>query len=228
MINKIASLACACALCGCMLAFGGCTSDAPEMQVREDLAQTLDQVSQMDVEKLDAFVEHSPEGMDSLRSYGVDARNFARGFFEDFDYSIDDLRMEDGVAKVAVTLKGKSFEDFEAVLYERVAKLVRTKEFQKLSKKERKVRIGDEIMAAIEDVEPQTALPLSLEMTKGKDGWVFTEESQQELDAALFGFLSESEVDAGIAAVIESENEKEPPSAKDEGSAKSSKESEKA
>lgn len=87
------------------LVLGACSGPSPEEVIREDLTANLDRVKELD----DATVEElvSSMGTIGLETYGIEASDVVRSLLDGFDYTIDDITVDDegtsAVASVSVT-----------------------------------------------------------------------------------------------------------------------------
>ena len=92
------------------LVLGACSGPSPEEAIREDLTANLDRVKELD----DATVEELVGSMGTLglETYGIEASDVVRSLLDGFDYTIDDITVDDegtsAVASVSVTCKSAS------------------------------------------------------------------------------------------------------------------------
>ena len=158
------------------LALGACSGPSPEELIREDLAANLDRVKELD----DATIEELVGSMGTigLEDYGIEASDVVTSLLDGFDYTIDDITVDDeGASAVAsVTVTCKSSTDFNAQIEQAAADLMTElmedpSGLELLGDEEAlNARIGEVIMETLDGVEPrQTSVEIGY--SKTDDGW---------------------------------------------------------
>ncbi len=174
---------------------GACSSSSSndEEEIDESLAESLDSIKNLDgsvVEDIESYV-----GADALDAYGIDVEEFARTYFDGFDYSVDSIDVDGDNADVTLTISCKSMSLFEDDLTEELnnldAEFATEREKQGLSgedydQEEFDQYVGSHILDVLEDVNVVETNPLSIEMTKTDGTWEqpasFSEEIAQTIE----------------------------------------------
>ena len=92
----------------CLLVLSGCGGPSVEELIREDLTTQFDEVKSGEEDFIEGLEESAGDSFDQL---GIDASAFAQAYLDGFDYSIDEIVVEDTTATATVTLKVKSMGD---------------------------------------------------------------------------------------------------------------------
>lgn len=165
------------------LVLGACSGPSPEEVIREDLTANLDRVKELD----DATVEElvSSMGTIGLETYGIEASDVVRSLLDGFDYTIDDITVDDegtsAVASVSVTCKSAS--DFTERINQAATDLATElmndpSGLELLSDEEAlNARIGEVVMETLDEVElQQTSIEIDYSKTDG--GWTASDASE--------------------------------------------------
>ncbi len=165
------------------LVLGACSSPSPEEAIREDLTANLDRVKELD----DATVEELVSSMGSLglETYGIEASDVVRSLLDGFDYTIDDITVDDegtsAVASVSVTCKSAS--DFTERINQAATDLATElmndpSGLELLSDEEAlNARIGEVVMETLDEVELQQT-SIEIDYSKTDDGWTASDASE--------------------------------------------------
>lgn len=84
-----------------------CSAQSPEEVIREGVTKELQQIKDLDQEALDEIVKGANTAGD-LTEFGIETEEFCRAWLDGFDYTVDDVIVEDDEAVVQVTIKCKS------------------------------------------------------------------------------------------------------------------------
>ena len=165
------------------LVLGACSGPSPEEAIREDLAANLDRVKELD----DATVEELVGSMGTigLETYGIEASDVVRSLLDGFDYTIDDITVDDegtsAVASVSVTCKSAS--DFTERINQAATDLATElmndpSGLELLSDEEAlNARIGEVVMETLDEVELQQT-SIEIDYSKTDDGWTASDASE--------------------------------------------------
>ncbi len=165
------------------LVLGACSGPSPEEVIREDLTANLDRVKELD----DATVEElvSSMGTIGLETYGIEASDVVRSLLDGFDYTIDDITVDDegtsAVASVSVTCKSAS--DFTERINQAATDLATElmndpSGLELLSDEEAlNARIGEVVMETLDEVELQQT-SIEIDYSKTDDGWTASDASE--------------------------------------------------
>lgn len=165
------------------LVLGACSSPSPEEVIREDLTANLDRVKELD----DATVEELVSSMGSLglETYGIEASDVVRSLLDGFDYTIDDITVDDegtsAVASVSVTCKSASdfTERINQAATDLATELMNDPSGLELLSDEGALnaRIGEVVMETLDEVELQQT-SIEIDYSKTDDGWTASDASE--------------------------------------------------
>ena len=162
---------------------GACSGPSPEEVIREDLTANLDRVKELD----DATVEELVGSMGSLglETYGIEASDVVRSLLDGFDYTIDDITVDDegtsAVASVSVTCKSASdfTERINQAATDLATELMNDPSGLELISDEEALnaRIGEVVMETLDEVELQQT-SIEIDYSKTDDGWTASDASE--------------------------------------------------
>ena len=165
------------------LVLGACSGPSPEEVIREDLTANLDRVKELD----DATVEELVGSMGSLglETYGIEASDVVRSLLDGFDYTIDDITVDDegtsAVASVSVTCKSASdfTERINQAATDLATELMNDPSGLELISDEEALnaRIGEVVMETLDEVELQQT-SIEIDYSKTDDGWTASDASE--------------------------------------------------
>lgn len=165
------------------LVLGACSGPSPEEAIREDLTANLDRVKELD----DATVEELVGSMGTLglETYGIEASDVVRSLLDGFDYTIDDITVDDegtsAVASVSVTCKSASdfTERINQAATDLATELMNDPSGLELLSDENALnaRIGEVVMETLDEVELQQT-SIEIDYSKTDDGWTASDASE--------------------------------------------------
>lgn len=165
------------------LVLGACSGPSPEEVIREDLTANLDRVKELD----DATVEELVGSMGTLglETYGIEASDVVRSLLDGFDYTIDDITVDDegtsAVASVSVTCKSASdfTERINQAATDLATELMNDPSGLELLSDEDALnaRIGEVVMETLDEVELQQT-SIEIDYSKTDDGWTASDASE--------------------------------------------------
>ncbi|HJF44565.1 hypothetical protein [Thermophilibacter provencensis] len=165
------------------LVLGACSGPSPEEAIREDLTANLDRVKELD----DATVEELVGSMGTLglETYGIEASDVVRSLLDGFDYTIDDITVDDegtsAVASVSVTCKSASdfTERINQAATDLATELMNDPSGLELLSDEDALnaRIGEVVMETLDEVELQQT-SIEIDYSKTDDGWTASDASE--------------------------------------------------
>lgn len=165
------------------LVLGACSGPSPEEAIREDLTADLDRVKELD----DATVEELVGSMGTLglETYGIEASDVVRSLLDGFDYTIDDITVDDegtsAVASVSVTCKSASdfTERINQAATDLATELMNDPSGLELLSDEDALnaRIGEVVMETLDEVELQQT-SIEIDYSKTDDGWTASDASE--------------------------------------------------
>lgn len=165
------------------LVLGACSGPSPEEAIREDLTANLDRVKELD----DATVEELVGSMGTLglETYGIEASDVVRSLLDGFDYTIDDITVDDegtsAVASVSVTCKSASdfTERINQAATDLATELMNDPSGLELLSDENALnaRIGEVVMETLDEAELQQT-SIEIDYSKTDDGWTASDASE--------------------------------------------------
>lgn len=167
-----------------LLACSGAQSQSPEELIRTDLINQLDPIKDLSPETLAEISDETD--MDEFSEYGVDGEELMKSYLDGFDYRIDNIEVDGDTAVAEVTLTLKSYSGFSELIYEKAQNLANdSASLAGLSADQQKEKIGEIVMAAINEtpvVETDT-----IEITYEKEGstWTPTASAGQAITRAM-------------------------------------------
>lgn len=139
----------------------GCGAPTPEDAIRASLSQALDGIKNRDEASLEELAVDMD--VDRLSEYGIDEMEFMRAYFDGFDYSIDDIVVDEATATATVTLQCRSFSQYRDALAAGAQELVGDRsKLASLSNDEVNAAYGALIIDRIGGIENAPTAPFSI------------------------------------------------------------------
>ena len=182
-MKRFAALAAVVVLCFAFLC--SCAQETPEEAIKKSLAEQLDVVKAHDEAFISDLLQQEPEAVEVLESYKVDATTFLNSLFDGFDYSVDDVLVEDGNATATVTLKCKTLAAAAQAAQSQVQQLAKSTET--LDEDELGAKVGEILMEAIDQASAQDLDPVTFTYVRNDDVWELQEDCSSVLLNAMMG-----------------------------------------
>ncbi len=167
----------------CLVALAACGGPSVEDMIREDLT------SQLDVIKAggDEFVEEiEASAGDDFASLGVDTAEFTKAYLDGFDYSIDEVTVEDDTATAKVTITCKSLTDIMSQFQTDFYAQLETVDTATLADQDALMKLaGQSLMSVTEAAEPKTTECTFTYTNDGEGTWSADESASTELLNAM-------------------------------------------
>lgn len=160
----------------------GCGQD-DEQVIRDGISQELDAYKNLEGDELANVVDSM--GADAFTEYGINAEEFVKTFFSDFDYSIDSVTVDGDNADVVVTFTNKSIKGFEEAVNAIVEEMNADEALASMSAEDFATLYGQRVMEALANVEPATASPVTISCVKSDNTWAVDSMASQEILEAL-------------------------------------------
>lgn len=175
-------------LAAAVLSFGAITltscGPSAEDAIRQGITEELDSIKNLDEARMDEFA--TAAGADQLSVYGMDPQAFVTAYLAGFDYTIDDIVVNDNNAMATVTITCKKLSDFQTQLNAAAAELVNDEEVQALQGDELNSKIGATVMEVVEGLEATASDPINLELALKDNTWTPTADANIALSNAMF------------------------------------------
>ncbi len=162
--------------------FTACAKSDVEI-IRDSIAEKLDGIKSLDSDFVEEF--SADMDIDTLASYGVDGIEFMKAYFNGFDYSIDNIEIDGDDAIAVVTIKCKSFSEYQDTLSDAVTNLYSNDEIWSMTEDELSAYLGALIMDCIDSVKVTSAKPFTIDYTKDNNVWVSSEDSMNSIIEVL-------------------------------------------
>ena len=166
-----------------LTAVTGCGASSDEDLIRDAITSELESIKTLD----EAFLAEMVDGLsaDEFTTYGIDPTEFMSSYLAGFDYSIGDISVDGDTATATVTLTCKSFSAYEESLTAKSSDAVQNNDLASMSEDEINKLIGKIMVEALNEVEPATTEPITLEYTKEGNVWTPTAASEEALTNAM-------------------------------------------
>ncbi len=92
----------------CLVVLSACGGPSVEDMIREDLTTQFEEIKSGEDDIIDEIAEGAGSDFETL---GVDPAEFVRSYIDGFDYTINDITVEDATATANVTVSCKSMND---------------------------------------------------------------------------------------------------------------------
>lgn len=132
-----------CAACGCQ--------PSSEDVIRTTVQQKFDAYKSLDDAVLSEIAAKAEQ--DGLSELGISGQDYASAVLNGFDYSIDDITVNEQAATVSMTIVSKSKTDFYDRLNEAVSAFVANPDTDAMSESEKDAQVGSITMQAFEQTE---------------------------------------------------------------------------
>lgn len=163
----------------------GCSSkEKDEELIRTALTEELDSIKNQDED----FMKELEQSADikELGEMGIDANEFMSEYLKGFDYSIEDVTVEDKTAVANVVLKCRSFQEYQTRLEEATNNMIADAEaLAEMTEEELQAKIGEILITTISEVEVKETETISVDYELVGDTWTATEESEEKIANAL-------------------------------------------
>lgn len=171
---------------GCM-ALAGCSQPSAEDVIRDGLTKELDQVKNLDGELMSEV--GAMDAASELETYGITAQSFMETYFDGFDYSIDEVTIDENdknKATAVVTLKVKSLTDVYTKITEASTEFASGADVASMSEDELNQKVGEIVLQAITDVPATETEAVTLPLVCENNEWQVTDAGLQQLGVAMF------------------------------------------
>lgn len=182
-VKRLAAILMACILLAFSAgALASCGKSADAI-IKDDITRQFDSVKKMDGDFANSLV--SAFSTKSFEVYGIDPATFAQSYFQGFDYSIGEIKVDGDTATVQVTLTCKSYAAIKDAIGAATAELNGSDEFASLPHDEQYERIGQIVMTALESATPVETKPISIKYVKKDSSWLPSDSTAQAIAKAL-------------------------------------------
>ena len=168
------------ALCAGMLAACG---PSVEDLIREDLTTQFDEIK---ANGEDFIAEIESSAGEDFATLGVDTGEFMTAYLDGFDYSIDDVTVEEDTATATVTVTCKSMSEVLSDWQTRFYAALENVDLETLSSEDELMQIGGScLMESVQAVEPKSSVCSFVYNNDGEGNWSADESAATELSNAI-------------------------------------------
>lgn len=171
-----------CTLILCM-PLGACAHQTDEEAIKSSIEKRLDGYKSSDSTETSNFAARMDIG--SLAQYGVSMDSFMQAYLDGFDYTIEEVKVDDDVAQATVVMRCKSFSGYEGALEEAVEQMKSDRSIATMSTDELDEAFGAVILDSLEGVEVRETEPMVITFHKTDNVWVPTSDASDDIAAAL-------------------------------------------
>ena len=132
-----------CAACGCQ--------PSREDVIRDTVEEKFNAYKSLDDAVLSEIASKAEQ--DGLSDLGISGQDYASAVLNGFDYSIDDITVNDQAATVSMTIVSKSKTDFYNKLNEAVSAFVQNPDTDGMSEEDKNAQVGTIAMQAFDQTE---------------------------------------------------------------------------
>ena len=186
-MKKLTLKALACTLCASLALVGGlvltgCSGTDPEEAIRTDITTNFDALKSQEGALVDELAAQM-EGM-GLEDYGIEPSEVVTSVLDGFDYSIDDITVEDDTATATVTVMSKSISpianpDSDA-MYDAIMEAISSGELDVNDDDAVNAWAGEYVMGLVAEIEPSEKT-IELVYNKTDDGWEIDNSANTEI-----------------------------------------------
>lgn len=169
--------------CSCMF-LAGCAENSEEA-VRNAVTNELDEIKNFDTEEIEAFASESTE-FAALSSYGITATAAYEAIFSDFDYAIEEVKVDGDKATVGIKFTTKDLNKFQSALVAAAQQADADGSLEGLTQTELNAKIGDLVINTIKDLPTTETQVINFDVVKQGGSWQMASDSGEVLQEALF------------------------------------------
>lgn len=169
--------------CSCMF-LAGCAENSEEA-VRNAVTNELDEIKNFDTEEIEAFASESTE-FAALSSYGITATAAYEAIFSDFDYAIEEVKVDGDKATVGIKFTTKDLNKFQSALVAAAQQADADGSLEGLTQTELNAKIGDLVINTIKDLPTTETQVINFDVVKQGGNWQMASDSGEVLQEALF------------------------------------------
>jgi hypothetical protein len=167
----------------CML-LAGCAENSEEA-VRNAVTNELDEIKNFDAEEIEELANESTE-FAALSAYGITATDAYEAIFSDFDYSIEDVKVDGDKATVGIKFTTKDLNKFQSALVSAAQQADADGSLEGLTQSEMNAKIGELVLNTIKDLPTTETKVIDFDVVKQGGSWQMANDSGEVLQEALF------------------------------------------
>lgn len=169
--------------CCCMF-LAGCAENS-EDAVRKAVTNELDEVKNVDNETIEEIASGSTE-FAALGAYGITATDAYEAIFSDFDYTIEDVKVDGDKATVGIKFTTKDLNKFQSALVTAAQQADADGSLEGLTQTEMNAKIGELVLNTIRDLPTTETKVIEFDVVKQGGNWQMSADSGDVLQEALF------------------------------------------
>lgn len=169
--------------CCCMF-LAGCAENS-EDAVRNAVTNELDEIKNYDTEAIEEIASGSTE-FAALSAYGITATDAYEAIFSDFDYTIEDVKVDGDKATVGIKFTTKDLNKFQSALVTAAQQADADGSLEGLTQTEMNAKIGELVLNTIKDLPTTETKVIEFDVVKQGGNWQMANDSGEVLQEALF------------------------------------------
>ena len=181
--GKAAALAVAAMMVFSLAALAACGPNDEEL-IRNGVAEELDGLKNLE----ETALAEITEGVDTadFAELGIDMNEFMKAYFGEFDYRIDEVKVDGDKAQVTVAFTCKDFGAYEQALEDAAMEMAGDGSIADLTEEEMSAKVGELVMASLDTVLASEKEPIVLDYELIDNTWTPTESASEAVATALF------------------------------------------
>lgn len=168
----------------CCTFLAGCAENSEEA-VRNAVTSELDEVKNFDQEAIEEIASGSTE-FAALSAYGITATDAYEAIFSDFDYTIEDVKIDGDKATVGIKFTTKDLAKFQSALVTAAQQADADGALEGLSQTEMNEAIGQIVLNTIKELPVTETQVIDFDVVKKDGKWQMAADSGEVLQEALF------------------------------------------
>ncbi len=162
----------------------GCAENS-EDAVRNAVTNELDEIKNYDTEAIEEIASGSTE-FAALSAYGITATDAYEAIFSDFDYTIEDVKVDGDKATVGIKFTTKDLNKFQSALVTAAQQADADGSLEGLTQTEMNAKIGELVLNTIKDLPTTETKVIEFDVVKQGGNWQMANDSGEVLQEALF------------------------------------------
>lgn len=168
----------------CCTFLAGCSENA-EDAVRKVVTEEFDEVKNASAEEIEQLAGDSSE-FAALSAYGITAADAYDAIFSEFDYKIDNIKVDGDKATVGVVFTTKDLTTFQSALTTAAQEAATNGSLTGLSSTDLNAAIGKLVLDTIKSLPNTETKVIDFDVVKVAGNWEMASDSGQVLQEALF------------------------------------------
>ena len=153
----------------CLLVLPSCSAFSPKDKVNDQMTELLDAVKDGSSSQLGALAECLDS--EEVEGYGVSEKDLLNAYLEGFDYSIQDVTVNNGEAEVDVVFTVKKYSEFIDAFSETAYEIPLQDGSEDLSDEELYAQFGEAILETLSSTSTGQTEAITFNFSKSDGEW---------------------------------------------------------